>query len=178
MSRPHKKWTDEDLTFLKTSWGILSMSILSEKMGRTRGAIRERARILKLAPRSRGCLSLNQMSRKLGYHCMIVRRIAQEVGIDLEDRRLNTIKETKQGRYAFSWDDYYKIEERINSYPNPNKLVPEHKWGVDPLPESCLDCEKTDRDHVARGLCTRCYAKRRRVGRLEERSPVKLFRKF
>lgn len=173
MDRHYKKWSKEDDRNLRSLWGAFSMNVLMEKLGRNRKAILKRAEFLGLPPRSQGRLSLNEISRKLGYSTQVIHRIAKEVGIKINLRRLRTTKEGYKGRIGFEWEDYLKIEARVKSYPNSNKLVPAIQWGVDYLPESCLDCGKTERRHSARGLCCRCYNKRQKNGKLEERAPVK-----
>jgi hypothetical protein len=166
-------WTDQEDGVLCWLWGECRVSTLARKLGRSQCAIVERAKVLGLGNMWKGKLTLTQVAEHLGCTDKTVKRLVARSGMRLEDKRVFTTTpkaRREKGRvYAFSLEDVDLLIETLKRIPNPNyvQAVSTEGWGAGNKPVACLDCGGTERPHKGRGLCVRCYMRRKRAGTLD-----------
>lgn len=58
-----KRWTKEEIEYLMSKWGSVSIPVIAKRLGRTESSITNKARRLKLGPHleNADCISLNQL---------------------------------------------------------------------------------------------------------------------
>jgi excisionase family DNA binding protein len=135
MGRPKKKltrhrcsWTPEEDTYLKDQWGIISLSGIAEKLGRTNGATHKRAKDLYLGPAlaASGAYTTHQIAEMLGVATSTVfnwvkdgkmqgHRFARENGRYAyriyEENLLKWLKGNQSSYSAVNIPDYIFIDE-------------------------------------------------------------------
>lgn len=58
-----KRWTKEEIEYLMSKWGSVSIPVIAKRLGRTESSSTNKARRLKLGPHleNADCISLNQL---------------------------------------------------------------------------------------------------------------------
>lgn len=165
------RWTHDEDKRLSFLWGF-SVRSIAEQLGRTPTAVISRAMKLKLGPPSRGTHSLSSLERDTGYDRKRVRTALEHLGL-LERRAVSAsssranVRNARYNRLALDEDAVTRVVEFLSKHPDaeplygPNSHRATHGvWGVGWHPPACLECNRTDRPHDCKGLCTSCYQKR------------------
>lgn len=178
--RRRLKWTEDDDNQLRWLWGEWSIPEIARRLERTPCGIIVRARALNLPSLKQGKPGLKDLADRLGYHSFTVRTLAERAGVPLSRRRLPSTAyektKTKGRRFGFEDEDIDAILEELEASPNREVIrrSRQGEWSTGTKPDACLDCARTDRPHLARGLCGACYKTRKRRGLgFEDVPPVK-----
>lgn len=176
MLRANKRWSEEDKNFLIYNWGHSSIQYIAEKLGRSMGAVAEKAFVLRLGKAWKDVYSLSEVSRITGYTKPVVKRIMAELGITKRQWRGNYVCQARPQTKAYvipqeSLDRIIEYCKNLDGVSSVNQIH-EGVWGqVSNLvakPKSCRACGTTERPHVARGLCKRCHWRAWRKGTLNK----------
>lgn len=162
------RWTAAEDDRLSFWWGSVSAATIGKRLGRTPGAVISRGcKVLKLGPPRRGWLSMVDIERRSGFSRKQIIRAAKRARVQL---RRQPDYHGNMRRVSKKWKNYaisHEAAERIIAELLKRPSVRHHEsmrgeWGGPRKPDTCRDCETTDRPHCARGLCTNCYERRRR----------------
>ncbi|KAA6459634.1 hypothetical protein DYQ86_16070 [Acidobacteria bacterium AB60] len=115
--------------------------------------------------------------RKSGYITVWV----PEIGRNIMEHRI--VMEKILGRPLHSWEHvHHKNHIRDDNRPENLEVLVDHKhrklhgrngaWASGGL-TCCRDCQRSDRPHLARGLCRPCYEKQMRLEGLQKFSGIR-----
>lgn len=176
-SREWRRWTKDEDDAIRWQWGVgwesrpFSISYLAELLGRTPAAVAQRAQVvlgLRAAPA--GTITLAELVARSGYHEATVKRVAEHLGLKLEECVSSTPgRRLRPQRYAIEPETADAIlgwlRERGALEPFKRRG---RQWGESLEPEACLCCGSDAGEPRARGLCHACYQRAWRAGRLDE----------
>ncbi|MCZ2109147.1 MAG: hypothetical protein LC118_06230 [Dehalococcoidia bacterium] len=99
-----------------------------------------------------------------------IRNAARALGISVGRRTAAYVAKHRDRRYtSLDEDDVEKIVAFLGSRPDGGRIRFEVRgaWGGSgrggvTKPDQCVSCGTKDRPHYAKGLCDRCYDKRRK----------------
>lgn len=165
-----KRWTEEQDKQLAFDWGVFSLETIARRHGRTTTAIVERAKKLSLGAPSRGTQTVSGLAEATGYGRTQIRNAARVLGISVGRRTAAYVAKHRDRRYtSLDEDDVEKIVAFLGSRPDGGRIRFEVRgaWGGSgrggvTKPDQCVSCGTKDRPHYAKGLCDRCYDKRRK----------------
>lgn len=165
--RVGKAWTPEEEKFLQWNWGVISPFDIAKKLGRTPWGVAQHAtKILDLGAASRGTWSIKAVARYSGFDEAKVWHAIEKLGLNIAyairtDPRRGTKRKTKKRALTDEQVDEvikYMMEHPIIFSDAPGKQrTTAGVWGIGTKPPQCTKCGTTERPHVAKGLCTRCY---------------------
>jgi hypothetical protein len=178
MRRSHKHWSEDEDKQLLFFWGTMTVATLAAKLDRSPFAVVSRATKLKLGSPSRGTKSMNQFCRETGYFPRQIHVVMKNLGM-LAQYKIDTDPSRKRfqfRQFAISFDQEEAILEYLRKHPDSERIYCElpgyrtkmGKWGVGNKPPACLDCNRNDRPHRARGLCGACVMRQLRHRRAEQ----------
>lgn len=170
--RHRREWADRDSDYLRWHWGDKSPKRLAEELGRTVTAILCKARKLKLAPPSRGTVSLAALAKQTGYEERQIYNVARKLRINIR-RVKSTYRPNGKHKPGGGWTaltdgQIEKILAFLKTKPDVARVRQETqgKWGERGRggfvkPPCCDVCGRNDRPHYSNGLCKPCYDRRR-----------------
>lgn len=174
---PGRRWTEAEDKRLRFVWGENDILKLAREFGRSANSIAKRAQALGLV--TRPLLSLRGAARATGYTVETLKRAALALGITL--RRRPRLHAPRSRTAHPRGPDKGVTEEQLEAIVEWLKAQPTWRvtpspvgtWGTGHKPATCLDCNTTERPHVARGRCGACLAKfyRRRRDETGPRQP-------
>jgi hypothetical protein len=164
-----RPWTEEQDRQLAFDWGVFSLDTIARRHGRTPMAIVQRAKKLSLGAPSRGTLTVCGLAEATGYGRSQIRSAARALGIVIGKRTSAYVAKHRNRRYtSIDEEDVERIIAFLGSRPDGARIRAEVKgaWGGPgrggPKPEGCVSCGTSERPHYAKGMCGRCYDKRRK----------------
>lgn len=163
---PYRLWTEQEIKYLEYHWGEVTLAALAKALHRTEFGITKKARELDLGRANRGTVSLRRFAQISGFSTLKIRQAATALGM-----RLRGAQRTEPARHGntrermMTLDISEEQQEELLAYmlANPHvrkttgKRTVKGAWGMGQKPAACLMCNKNDRPHYAKGLCTPCY---------------------
>jgi hypothetical protein len=165
---PRRRWTEAEDKRLRFVWGENDILKLAREFGRSADSVAKRAQALGLVVRP--LLSLRGAAQATGYDPETLKRAARALGITLHRRhRLHAprsrMKHPRNPNKGVTEEQLDAIVAWLKEQPTWRVTPsPIGEWGTGRKPPSCLECETTERPHVARGRCGACLAKLYRRG--------------
>lgn len=163
--RAFKVWTELETDKLIFWWGTFSLTVIAKRLGRTRYAVSEKARTMKLGPFSQETVSMREFVRLSGYDDSRVFASAEALGIKLKRIEVGKPGAPRPKRaWGITPEQQEKLLAHFAEHPGifyPNKpgsgKTTQGVWGIGRKPPACLRCQKTDDPHYSKGLCEKCY---------------------
>lgn len=160
-----KLWDNDSELLLKKLWKRKPLEKIAAQLGRTETSVNQRANKLRLGKKRQG-ESMASFLRRTGYSQSRVHTAAHRLGIKLKRRVRTTTKERMGGKmrfYAISKHVAKRLIEYLRSVPDGQRIEKSSRgeWGGK-KPLQCKRCKRSDKPHEAKGLCGRCYDRKRR----------------
>lgn len=131
MGKVKRLWTDEEIEYLASNWGVKSINAMAKTLGRTVKAVKEKGHKLKLGPitESSEYLTSNQLAKIIGVDSKTIIRAIKSGKLKGSYRKLGE----KKKYYRISINSFWKYAKQS---PNTirwdefevNSLGKEPKW--------------------------------------------------
>ncbi len=169
--RAHRAWTDIETDKLSFWWGTFSVQTIAKRLDRTPSGVCEKARKMKLGAFARGTVSMKEFERLSGFDESRIRASAEALGIKLQRIGVGNPNRPKEKRaYNITEEQQEQLLAHFTEHPGifyPNKpgsgKSTQGVWGIGRKPPACLVCNRNDRPHYSKGMCSTCYQQVRRA---------------
>lgn len=160
-----RAWTPEEERRLTESWGSVPISRLCRAFGRSKNALFMKARSLGLGGLRDGKYSLQEVSKLTGFGTDALLRLI-ETYRPVRLKHLGT-KKVGHRRFGFTDSDVKKIIDCLGRYAFDGRVFPRRRdggWGQEGKPSACVNCDRSDLPHFAKGRCERRICRRTAPG--------------
>lgn len=170
-----QKWTPEEDEKVRMLWGLISISALAKRLGRSVHGVAMRARALHVLParEAHGLITLGGAQRISGYDRAKLQAVI--VLLKLKLRKIPCIDpQQKPVRSQRGMDEvqWQKVYDYLSTQPDRRMVIlptstrtPREVWGSGGKPMKCIGCDQNNRPHYAFGRCAKCYLRHYRQRR-------------
>jgi hypothetical protein len=159
MGNMGRKWKSDDERFLIYYWGNKPTEWIAEKLGRTVTACSKRMTVL-TGSRSitRGKWTQRRLALECGFLVPQIKWAVDKLGLKVKQPpKKGRDRKAKKRR---PWDNSVWLIDDDQA----DKIIywlTRPRWERTNTYTGCTVCESTEREHKAKGVCTRCYSRLR-----------------